>query len=83
MTATPVIQHYRTARAYMLLDFYWSGGPYVEVHVNNRQVHSLNVWDYSTGAPRIPFTGHALRGEVWQWLADTSDRELREYVTAS
>lgn len=76
----PAMLTYRTARANMLLDFFWHGGPYIDVHVNNRAAHAINVWDYSTDSPQQPFTALGLRGAVWQWLADTSTAELQQYA---
>jgi hypothetical protein len=63
---------YRTARANQTIAFVWFGGPYVEVFVNQRKTQAaLNVWDYSTGAARVPYTYQGLKQAAQEWLSNT------------
>lgn len=78
-SAVPLMQTYRTARAGSALLFLWHGGAYVDVAINGRAVHSLNVWDYQTGSTSYPFSGAGLKRAALDWLQDTTDRELHNY----
>lgn len=80
MTQAAALQTYRTARAAGTLLFYWSGGPYLEVHLSGRIIHAVNVWDYSTGAARYPFTGAGTKAAALEWLRGTTDSELQQYA---
>lgn len=50
----------------------YAGGPYIDVYHTSRAypLDVINVWDYGTEAPTIPFNVKAVHAELLAWLAD-------------
>ena len=56
------------------LVFTWEGGQYIDVlfRLPNGNVEftdmNINVWDYETSNPRLPFTSNALKAIAQDWV---------------
>jgi hypothetical protein len=59
--------------------FVWHGGEYVEISLRDNDEgwehpHDvINLWDYETGSPRIPYTPNALERAVAEWIAERQE----------
>lgn len=63
----------------------WEGGAYVDLRFGDYATFGetptevINVWDYETDSPSVPFTQPALAMVLRQWVADM-DTEAREWA---
>lgn len=48
----------------------YSGGPYIDLYVDDVNFNAINVFDYATGKAALPFTAAAVGAELDGWLAD-------------
>lgn len=66
----------------------WQGGPYIDLtfspetdskaHIAPQPTEVINVWDYETSAPEIPFEQRYLAIVVEDWMKD-QDEEWPEW----
>lgn len=67
----------RTIAPDLKLVFTWEGGTYIDVAQEfDEPVEVINVWDYDTGKPEVPFTKPAMRRCVDMWIAEYPREEL-------
>ncbi len=61
----------------------YHGGAYIDLSFGDgRAFDVINVWDYATDKPTIPFTSDAVRQEMLEWreaAGESLDHDLREY----
>lgn len=55
----------------------WGGGAYVDLYARNMKYPGevINVWDYETDEPAIPFTQSSLRMALKRWVADYAEHD--------
>lgn len=64
------------------LVFSWEGGTYIDVALEGHEpIEVINVWNYDTDSPAIPFTKPAMRRHVNDWVAEYPPKELVKDVT--
>lgn len=51
-----------------VLHFQWEGGNYIEIIYDGSARDVINVWDYETDKPTIPFTRTGLGAAADRWI---------------